>query len=261
MRFFLLLVVIVFGSCHKPPTTTTVQKPHNMTISFINTVRGKPIVLGSEQYTNTYISDRQVYKEQYTITRLKYYISNLTFTTSNNKVVAEKDSYHLIKAAEEDEVQTSNSFSFALKAGTYKSVSFLIGVDSIKNISGAQKDALDPLNGMFWTWNTGYIMFKVEGTSPQSNILDNKFEYHIGGFRGPNKVLRRVEFRIDPWLQLKKDGDTELIFEADLDKLWEEGKTFNISEIPVCTTEGSTASKIADNFSKIFELRKILNRK
>ena len=254
-----LLPIIVFASCHKHPATSSATKPHNIKISFTNTVRGKPLVLASEKYTNQYIVDRVAQNEQYTITKLQYYISNISFTNSRNKVVAENDSYHLISEVEDG--VNENSFSFALKPGTYKSVSFLIGVDSIKNISGAQTGALDPLNGMFWTWNTGYIMFKVEGTSPQNNIADKKFEYHIGGFRGPNNVLRRVELRIAPSLEIKKESDTELVVEANLSKLWSDKNPFRISEIPICTSEGSTAAKIADNFSKIFELRQILNRK
>jgi hypothetical protein len=34
-------------------------------------------------------------------------------------------------------------------------IKFLLGVDSLKNVSGIQTGALDPAKGMFWTWNTG----------------------------------------------------------------------------------------------------------
>ncbi|MGG9971162.1 MbnP family protein [Ferruginibacter sp. SUN002] len=254
----LLFMVIVFASCHKLPSTSANEAPHNIEIFFTNVVRDKPIILGSEQYINQYKEDDVVYEEQYTITKLKYYISNLTFTTTKGKVISEKDSYHLISVAEENTVPKSNRFSFALKSGTYKSVSFLIGVDSIKNISGAQTGALDPLNGMFWTWNSGYIMFKVEGTSPQSKMADNKFEYHIGGFQGLNNTLRRVTFNLSS-LEVTENTNTELIFEADLRKFWENGKSFKISEIPICTSEGIEAKKIADNFSQIFSCTKIIH--
>jgi len=45
---------------------------------------------------------------------------------------------------------------------------------------------------MFWTWNSGYIMAKLEGTSPVSSQPNNKFEYHIGGFREPVNVVSKV---------------------------------------------------------------------
>jgi hypothetical protein len=59
---------------------------------------------------------------------------------------------------------------------------FMIGVDSARNNSGAQTGALDPTNGMFWSWSTGYIMAKFEGTSAQSPAAANALKFHIGGF-------------------------------------------------------------------------------
>ena len=54
-----------------------------------------------------------------------------------------------------------------MPAGNYNSLSFLLGVDSMHNVSGAQTGALDPANDMFWTWNSGYVMAKMEGASPR----------------------------------------------------------------------------------------------
>jgi hypothetical protein len=226
------------------------QKNGNVKISFVNMVDKDPVVLG-KQYINPF-------NETYTVSRLKYYISNIVLKNTRNKIVAEKDSYHLITEAEEDMV-VNNNFSFAVKTGTYQSISFLIGVDSIKNVSGAQTNALDPLNGMFWTWNTGYIMFKMEGTSPQSTIANNTFEYHIGGFSGSNNVLRLVELPLAS-LQIKKGSNTEIIIEADINKLWQQGHGIKISETPVCTSMGNMAYAIADNYSKIFSTQSIANK-
>ncbi|WP_316930094.1 MbnP family protein, partial [Hymenobacter sp. IS2118] len=39
-----------------------------------------------------------------------------------------------------------------IPVGDYQSVSFTVGVDSARNVAGAQTGALDPNNGMFWTW-------------------------------------------------------------------------------------------------------------
>jgi hypothetical protein len=37
---------------------------------------------------------------------------------------------------------------------------------------------------MYWSWNSGYIFFKMEGTSPVSTQNGNIFQYHIGLFGG-----------------------------------------------------------------------------
>ena len=38
-----------------------------------------------------------------------------------------------------------------------------LGVDSVLNYNGVHEGALDPINGMYWTWQTGYIHCKLEG--------------------------------------------------------------------------------------------------
>ncbi len=60
----------------------------------------------------------------------------------------------------------------------------LIGMDSLANTLGKLDGAFDPLLGMYWAWNTGYIQLKVVGhyVTTQSSI---PFEYHIGGYRSP----------------------------------------------------------------------------
>ena len=47
--------------------------------------------------------------------------------------------------------------------GEYTKVNYTIGVDAARNTEGAQDGALDLVNGMFWSWNTGYIFMKMEG--------------------------------------------------------------------------------------------------
>jgi hypothetical protein len=49
-------------------------------------------------------------------------------------------------------------------------IRFLLGVDSARNVSGIQTGALDPARGMFWTWNSGYVMAKIEGSSPSAHV-------------------------------------------------------------------------------------------
>lgn len=119
-----------------------------------------------------------------TFTEFSFYISNVRLQKADGSYWTEEDSYHLICAKCQDASQ------FSLKnvpAGDYVGLEFLLGVDSAANVSGAQSGALSPTFGMFWDWNTGYIMLKAEGSSPQSP--DGAFTFHLGGFSGPNSVL------------------------------------------------------------------------
>jgi hypothetical protein len=245
-------ILIVFLSLLCSILETNAQKtipiPHKscaVKISFINTIKGTALVLDSMEYTNPF-------NETYAVSRLKYYISNITLNSSQ-KHYAETDSYHLIDAAD----SSSLHFNFNAAANTYNSISFMVGVDSIKNVSGAQSGALDPANGMFWTWNSGYIMFKLEGRSPASTIFNQRIEYHIGGFDGANNVVRVITIPLPSSLKLDAGKNSEIIIAADLDQLWHGSNELKIAETPATMSPGFLSKKIADNYNRMFSVKEI----
>lgn len=68
-----------------------------------------------------------------------------------------------------------------------KSVHFLLGTDSLTNVSGILDGALDPIRGMYWAWNTGYINAKLEG-----EYAGTPFEFHVGGYLSPFGTSRQI---------------------------------------------------------------------
>jgi hypothetical protein len=244
-----LFLTPLFNGNHCLKKSIPVEKTGMLKITFVNTVKGNPIQLNTASYTNAFA-------EQYTITRFKYYISNIALAFPDG-VFTENESYHLI-----DETNTGSlSFGFMTNVNTYHSLLFMLGVDSLRNVSGAQTGALDPLNDMFWTWNSGYVMAKMEGNSPQSKVVNNKVEFHIGGFSGVNNVLKKIKlnFPAGMLLDIREGKITEIIIEADFDKWWQQPNDVKISDNPVCTTPGELAKKIADNYSKMFTIKNIVN--
>jgi hypothetical protein len=218
-------------------------------ISFRNTVKGVPIVLATGNYTNGF-------GEQYLITKFKYYISNVSVSNIDVRSY-ETDSYHLIDEAK----PASLSFSFPVKIDTYGNLQLMLGVDSVRNVSGAQTGALDPLNDMFWTWNSGYIMAKLEGNSPQSAVVNNKVEYHIGGFSGANNALKNLTLTLPAGkaLAIREGKTSEIFIDADIDTWWQNPNDLRISTDPVITTPGAMAKKIADNYSKMLQIKDVVN--
>lgn len=122
--------------------------------------------------------------ESLTVTRLAYYLSNLRLRRSDGgywSPRAEPDSdsgYWLIDLARPE---TGRIALAAVPAGEYVGLELMIGVDPARSRDGAQTGVLDPQHGMFWTWATGYIHFKLEGHSPQSQERDGAVSLHIGG--------------------------------------------------------------------------------
>jgi len=253
MKSLFLLIPVALLSFFTKQSSTKILTPANtgtVKITFVNTVKGKPLELHTGSYINPF-------GEPYSVTKFKYYISHVSLVTGK-AVFFEQESYHLVDESKPGDLH----FSFAVKAGEYQSLNFMLGVDSLHNVSGAQTGALDPLNDMFWTWNTGYVMAKLEGKSPQSKLVNNKLEFHIGGFMGENNVVKNITLQLPPgkMLNIQEGKISEIIIEADIDDWWQQPNDIKITEHAVCSTPGALAKKIADNYSKMFSIKDVINQ-
>lgn len=119
-----------------------------------------------------------------TFTTFKYYVSNFKLKNSDGNWWTHPESYFLVDLT--DAASTTLTLT-DVPEGSYTEMSYVLGVDSTRNVSGAQSGALSTANGMFWSWSTGYIMLKAEGTSPDAGA--GSFSYHLGGFSGANNIV------------------------------------------------------------------------
>ena len=217
-------------------------------IVFLNNVKGRKIVFRDSIYINPF-------DEKYTITKLRYYVTNLLLQNGYNNI-KEKNSYHLI----DESKAASQVINFNVPEGDYNSIQFLLGVDSLHNVSGAQTDDLDPANDMFWTWNTGYVMVKMEGNSPASTLVNNKYEFHIGGFSGPFNVLKNVHLNFPEKKMHFIAGKTyEIFITADINTWWQHPHDIKIAEHANITSPGQIAKNISDNYVNMFHIEKIIS--
>jgi hypothetical protein len=203
---------------------------------FIHKANGKPIEKDSSYHN--------IHGETYQLQKLKYYLSNIKINE-----FSEEESYHLVDAFNQD------TFTIKLPVARYSRISFMIGVDSLRNCSGAQTGALDPLNDMFWTWNSGYVMFKLEGSSPQSKADLNRIEHHIGGYSGKYRTMRKFEIDFPRGIEIKNGSQQDILIEMDLDKYWNSVNSITIAGLPLIMTPGKTASEMADNLASLFSLK------
>ena len=188
IKFFAaIILMITLTNCKKDKVTTPDPEPipvlpttGNLNLFFEGMVGLSPLVFSTQTYTNQA-------GNTYNVTMAKYYISNIKLTKTDNSVFVVNNSYHLVDLS--DSLLSLVKLS-EVPYGNYKAIQFMIGVDSTRNVSGAQTGALDPALGMFWTWSSGYIMAKMEGTSPQSTAVGNNLKFHVGGFSGANNVLK-----------------------------------------------------------------------
>lgn len=81
----------------------------------------------------------------------------------------------------------SQSVKYDVECQHARSIS--LGIDSTMNVSGAMGGALDPSLGMYWTWQSGYINAKLEGTVWNDGQPET-FQYHLGGYSHPFNAYR-----------------------------------------------------------------------
>lgn len=247
-----LLLITAVISCQKELHFDKVpEKDYNLIIKFlpIATYDTLPLVLGTP-YKNAF-------KEQYTPTAFKFYVHNFILTNTDSGEVFKPgmDKYYLVDFAD----SASTEVKISIKPYVYNFLSFTIGVDSARNVSGAQTDALDPANGMFWDLNTGYIMAKLEGTSPKSPA--GKFEYHIGGFSGAESVIKKVDlyFPFQNNLDLKPGGESTMFITCDANAWFFNTWDIKIANNPVINSPGPLAKQVAENYSKMFSIDSVSN--
>ena len=149
--------------------------------------------------------------------KIKQYISGITLLKSG-KPLWRDTSFHLIDFLDEKSCQLQLKHDVA----DFDEIRFLTGIDSAIQIRGVQSGALDPLNGMYWTWQSGYIHTKIEAALEKDNHK-KQVELHLGGYRFPNNTIRsskvkspnhaqaRVVFDLQPVLQFCEERQLEKV--------------------------------------------------
>lgn len=177
-----LLLCLVSGTqLHGQPPTTSGQ----LQVRFTPVIDGRPLVLSAEPAV----------ADSLRITMLRCYISRIELSQGGKAVWREPDSYHLLDA----ENAASLELKLYVPAGLgYDSIHFMLGIDSAVSASGAHGGELDPVNGMYWAWQSGYINFKLEGLSPTSNARKHQFHFHLGGYQSPYAAAQKVSLKALP---------------------------------------------------------------
>ncbi|MDP7567407.1 MAG: hypothetical protein QF383_03365 [Flavobacteriales bacterium] len=168
MKNTLLLITafaLTFSSCKKDKSIET-----NLEVNFSQTVNGESLEQNALQYTN---ADGQ----DYSVKKLWYIISDITLHSDEGENVI-KD-YHFI------DISNPSTLSFTindLEDGNYTSISYIMGLDSTKNISNLYVNEAFHTT-MFWPemMGGGYHYMKLEGNFTNDTTFYNT---HTGGTMG-----------------------------------------------------------------------------
>ncbi|NJK32281.1 MAG: hypothetical protein HC927_07655 [Deltaproteobacteria bacterium] len=128
-----------------------------------------------------------------------------------------------------------------MPAGGWDTLELHIGVDPEPNASlDAIAGELMPGIGMDWSWDTGYKFFRAEG-----EIADGgeRFVIHTGG----DPLYKRLQAQLDQPLALERGESTQVVLEADVDRLFVDIDLAESPEIlggPVDSLAGKVAGGI-----------------
>ena len=178
-------------------------------------------------------------KDTIALKSFKCYISSIQIHYTDKTIFIQKDSYHLL------DIENPNSFQIPITKVNDKIISkvtFNIGIDSITNTSGALDGDLDPIKGMYWAWQSGYINMKIEGESPSCKTRNNEFHFHVGGYLSPYYAMREIELIYD-----KKA--TQINIGIDLNNFFSNIKLAETNSVMI---PGKQAMKLADYSTKLF---------
>lgn len=192
--------------------------------------------------------------ESFKITSLKYYISNIQLHMTDGSVYSDPVSadgskgYYLIDESKE----ASRVLSLQnVPVGDYDKITFTIGVDANQVTEGAQTGALDPVNGMFWSWNTGYIFLKVEGVSASSSDPDHYILYHVGGYKTPNNIRTKTLSMGSEAAAVRSSRTPEVHIIVDVKKFFNAPNQISFETSPVRHMPADNV-EIADNYVNTF---------
>ncbi len=150
-------------------------------LSFRFTYHNQIFELGKSYFSESW-------NDSFTISTLRFYISEIELLNSDKVVYTFPKKHSLVDA--ETQMNLNLPFQTSRK---YDKIRFQIGVDSLSNANAVMSGDLDPIHGMYWTWQSGFIHWKIEGNSPSCPTRNHFFQYHIGGFRSPFQTYKIVE--------------------------------------------------------------------
>jgi len=240
----LCLSFLSLMGCKEDKTEPLPTDSGNSTLSmkFQHTVNGSPLIKNSASFYTNSAGD------EFSVSTLQYYISNIELTRSDNSKVK----FGVYKLVDGFEVKNQLIGLTNVPNGDYKAISFFIGIDSARNHSGSQDGDLSPAKGMLWTWASGYLFLKLEGFYKKGGSQES-YRYHIGTDKFLNKLTYPISFSMDK-------TNKEATFECDLAEFFKNPNTFSIQaddDIQSFPSEEIEAGKLAENMKDMIKIIKI----
>ena len=218
-------------------------------VSVRHTFNGEPLLLDSLRYENTA-------HETLSVTRLSYLLSGVALEREDGVWVEQTDQVAWMDA----EKRRVSVRIEGVPEGKYRALRFYVGPDATAN--SANPAGLAPshplnanLNGLHWTWQSGYIFLAMEGryrTTSGPELLG--YSYHFA--RTPNRT------RISLAAPLDLTHDAGVLLDFDLAALLNAPRPLAFARDGAAThsREGDPlAAALAANLPGAFRVRQVMS--
>jgi len=254
MKQIIILSLIIFTlSCKKDeqiiePVTENSKTSGEVTLNFTHMAGNELMKISADEaYSITTPKYKNNYGDTFSVIDFKYYISNIKLRKDDGSYYVGKESYHLVNSA--DSNRTCKIKLSEVPFGSYTSIEFMIGIDSTRNLSGAQTGDLDPVHGMYWDWSQGYIFMRFFGysNSAPANTSHN-LTFDIGGTGNERKIsLPLSQFN----LMVTKDNFQKVYLKTDVLELFKGPNSLSFSFLNNAMTPKQVLA-LVENYTDIF---------
>lgn len=220
----LLFIYVIFSAFY-------LSKPKTIILFFIPCFGKEKLVIDKNYYS-------EIISDSISIQSLRFYVSGIYLLKNGKSIYQTKNQCNLIDISKKlrIEINTKSELDFDC-------IQFNIGVDSSKQVSGVMGGDLDPMNGMYWTWQSGYINFKLEGKSNICNTRNNIFQFHIGGYQSPNNTIQKI--------MLPVKNVTNIIIRFDIKNFLSQIDLKNVNEV---VSPSYKSVQISKQYANIFSI-------
>lgn len=177
---FLLFLIVNISSCKKKINNSNSQTNKYTTASFTFHIENSNNAFQWDSIININAAGNP-----FSLKKLNLFISNFELKQNNGITFTSNDVFYI-------DPLISNKSTFTLDSlldGTYSSISFLVGIDSIKNVAYGLSNSTDNIN-MIWptAMGGGYHFLKMEGYFKDSNNVQQGYALHLGKNANLTKV-------------------------------------------------------------------------
>lgn len=247
----LLLSTALFESCKEKDVAQPLPGTGSINFSFKEYFSGSA---SPGSFKLDYINSNGNY---YDVTLLEYMITKIVLHRADGSVY-DDNTVNYINASDEN----SKNFSLdSIPSGEYVAISFILGVDSTRNVSGGLPNKII-FNNMEWpeTMGGGYHFLRLEGNYIKTNQDTGGYALHFGNtnqntdFPHVHRANNQVKYKFEKALNINANTlNMEVVF--DVNQLMDTPHLMDLNKVPDDVMMSDSMQHIlSDNAVDVFSI-------